>query len=493
MHSRDADKDGGEFKKEFERILQEADCGIADFARFVFPGSSYPSREFRGTLWFEGTTFTHDADFRSARFRGEADFREAKFERAAVFTSAKFDQSVRFNGATFLQESFFNLASFRQDAEFYGTLFKAASFAGTGFEGYANFGKARFEDDIDMSGSKFEGRPDFRATVFDQNVHFCRGDFALDARFDDCVFRKVVDFRNARFANVVEFRDTKFRQDPPSRDLEPGPIFTNVSFESPEKATFYQTYLGQALFHSCNVSKINFSAVGWRRRDKLRSMVFDEALDPKYFDRWAVALKPPDHDPNPCSYHFISELYHQLKKNYDDRADYWTAGSFHFGEMEVRRLYSRDRNKLLRWIRSNLGIVACYRYANRYGEGYYRPVLWMLLVLLVFTLLYPVTGLRYDPAREKTAVVGSSTPAPAIKLTYSHPLRGSDDSRSVAAARLALVGHSAMSTLYVAAFQKDLIYEPSYPWGRLFALVEALLTSTLGALCLLAIRRQFRR
>jgi uncharacterized protein YjbI with pentapeptide repeats len=493
MHSRDAGKDGGEFGRELERTLQEAGEGCADLTRFVFPESSYPGREFRASLWFEGVTFTRNVDFRGARFQKEADFREARFERSAVFTSAKFDQKASFNGASFLQDLSFNLASFRHDAEFCGTSFASVNFAAAQFGGCAYFLKSRFADDVNMRWSKFAQSADFREAVFEKSVYFCRGDFGLDARFDECVFKKVADFRNARFASAVEFRDTKFRQDPPGENLEPGPIFTCVSFQSPERVTFYQTYLGQALFHSCNVSKIDFSAVAWRRRDKLRSMVFDEAIDPKYYDLWAEALKPPDGDPNPCRYHLISELYHQLKKNYDDRADYWTAGSFHFGEMEVRRLYSRERTKALRWIRSSLGIVACYKYANRYGEGYYRPVLWMLLVLLVFALLYPVTGLRYEATRDKTAPSGPAGSAGSVVLTYGHPLRGVDDHRPLWLARLSLVGDSAMSTLYIAAFQKDLIYEPSYPWGRLFALAEVLLTSTLGALCLLAIRRQFRR
>jgi hypothetical protein len=38
-----------------------------------------------------------------------------------------------------------------------------------------------------------------------------------------------------------------------------------------------------------------------------------------------------------------------------------------------------------------------------------------------------------------------------------------------------------MTSLDVAAFQRDLAYEPSYPWGRLLALFELLLTSTLIA------------
>ena len=54
-------------------------------------------------------------------------------------------------------------------------------------------------------------------------------------------------------------------------------------------------------------------------------------------------------------------------------------------------------------------------------------------------------------------------------------------------------GHSLMAALSVAGFQKELRYEPNYPWGRMLALGELLLTSTLIALFLLAVRRQFRR
>jgi len=59
--------------------------------------------------------------------------------------------------------------------------------------------------------------------------------------------------------------------------------------------------------------------------------------------------------------------------------------------------------------------------------------------------------------------------------------------------RCAFFGHSLMTALSVAGFQKELKYEPSYPWGRVLALLELLLTSTLIALFLLAVRRQFRR
>jgi hypothetical protein len=48
------------------------------------------------------------------------------------------------------------------------------------------------------------------------------------------------------------------------------------------------------------------------------------------------------------------------------------------------------------------------------------------------------------------------------------------------------------SQFQVATFQKDLDYEPSYPWGRLLALLELLLVSTLVALFLLPVRRQLK-
>jgi hypothetical protein len=50
-----------------------------------------------------------------------------------------------------------------------------------------------------------------------------------------------------------------------------------------------------------------------------------------------------------------------------------------------------------------------------------------------------------------------------------------------------------MTSLSVAGFQRELRYLPGYPWGRLLALVEVLLTTTLSGLFALAIRRQFKR
>jgi hypothetical protein len=233
-------------------------------------------------------------------------------------------------------------------------------------------------------------------------------------------------------------------------------------------------------------------------------MVLEEDVNPY---QWLTTrlLEPGENDPNERNYRLIAELYHRLKRKYDAECDYWTAGDFHYGEMEMKRLYSSRRNKALRWLHRSLGLVACYKYASDYGESYVKPGLWLAPVLLIFALLYPVTGLDLVQSPAAPTCVTQQAPAPPVKvppastcsssksLTYRCPWPNALEQPSVWGARGHLLGNSLITSLYVAAFQRDLQYQPSYPGGRLLALAEVLLTSTLGALFLLAVRRQFKR
>jgi len=82
----------------------------------------------------------------------------------------------------------------------------------------------------------------------------------------------------------------------------------------------------------------------------------------------------------------------------------------------------------------------------------------------------------------------------AVVLTYRHPFRpGEQDNPPRWLARLRLTWHCFWASIFVAFFQKDLVYEPVYLWGRVMAVSEQALTSTLFALFLLAVRRRFRR
>jgi hypothetical protein len=92
------------------------------------------------------------------------------------------------------------------------------------------------------------------------------------------------------------------------------------------------------------------------------------------------------------NYGLIAEIYQQLKRNYDAKGDYLTAGHWHYGEMEMKRLHSRWRWRPLRWLSQHSSLVALYKYASAYGESYTLPLIWLCVVLVGFAFLYPVLG-----------------------------------------------------------------------------------------------------
>ena len=308
------------------------------------------------------------------------------------------------------------------------------------------FSGATFEKAVDFSYAKFLGVADEKITGF-------------------------ADFQRAYFRSGAKFRETQFRSDGPDGGGI-GAVFSETRFECPEQVLFYKTYLGQVLFHNCDVSKFAFSNVEWRRRENGKRMVFEEVV--RLED--APDLKLPEGTPDKLNYELIAELYQQMKKNYDDRRDYWTAGDFHYGEMEMKRLSSRRHNRVLRWLHRNLGLTTSYKYASDYGESYRRPAELLGLVLLLFTALYPWAGFQ----------MGNEE-----KISYEKFVEGVGQGNWWDG--LALIGHSLLTTVSVMALQRDVIQALSYPWGRVLALLELLLTSTLIALFLLAVRRQFRR
>jgi uncharacterized protein YjbI with pentapeptide repeats len=448
MHSCDPNKSVERFQEEFDRIILEAGEGPADFNGFVFPSSDYPGRSFIAKCRFTDTIFCQKAGFFRAVFAQQADFTRARFDKGALF-GATFSQGASFVGARFMQS----------------------------------------------------------------------------AHFGHCTFVGRANFRYSRFADAAQFEETRFvRESQASK--EPAPIFCQAVFEKPERVIFYQTNLGYALFHNCDISGVNFSDVVWCRRANGKCMCFEEMIDPQQWrlnpppipeellspvsrqrflsERWEhfthgapMSLQPGEGDPNPRNYRLVAELYQRLKKNYDARCDYWTAGDFHYGEMEMKRLASPRRNRLLRWLHSHLGLVAWYKYASEYGESFIRPTLWLSFVFLFFTFLYPLVGLHSNADSGGTPTTGRTWVGREVSgsLTYLHPLqdRDSQDARAISRARLDLLMNSGLTSLEVALLQRNPTYEPSYRRGRLLMLLEQIATSTLVALFLLAVRRQFKR
>lgn len=527
MHSSDPNKDQGAFWEEFERILKLAGEGIADFSGFVFPEADFRDRTFTPRCIFRGAMFTRRANFLGAMFTQEADFWRATFKQKTVFGAATFTQEANFSQATFTQRADFGGATFTQSADFSSAQFsqrtdfsysrfaqiarfteaefgQIASFSNAKFENYcsfsqttfrgtafrqatftqgASFGGATFTQGADFFGATFTQRANFAWATFTQRANFLLAKFTQGANFARATFTKGADFTEARFTQEADFRRATFTEEAEFRETvfpkqendsdRPGAVFTLARFEKPEEVIFYQTDLSRVLFHNCDVSKFLFSNVTWRKRPgNDKNMVFDEVVSLE--NENPSALRLPEDSPDERNYSLVAELYQQLKKNYDDRRDYWTAGDFHYGEMELKRQSSRRRNPLLRWWHRNLGLAAWYKYASEYGENYLRPVGWLLVVVALLAYLFPMAGLspRISLQAPYQNVLASATP----KLGYWQVL-----------------DHSLLTALSVAAFQREFVYEPIYPWGLILRLLELPLTSTLLALFLLAVRRHCRR
>jgi len=361
------------------------------------------------------------------------------------------------------------------EADFTGFVFPRADYAGREFKARCIFYKAKFTQEAIFGEATFTQEASFNLAKFTQEAKFRVARFTQRADFSGAKLEKEADFRLAAFGTDAWFQETKFRND----DQGIGPIFSRARFEKPERVEFYQTYLGQALLHNCDVSKFVFSNVEWRKRKNGQRMVFEEVVSLE--DEATEALKPPEGSADERDYGLIAELYQQLKKNFDERRDYWTAGDFHYGEMEMKRLSSRRHNRVLRWLKQTLGLTALYKHASEYGESYKRPAAWVGIFLLLFMLAYPDVGLQRNDV----------IPTPTSEIHYKNFFQFLEEHPKGA---WAFFGHSLMTALSVMALQRELEYQPVYPWGRpLLTVFELVLSYILIALFLLAVRRQFRR
>ena len=583
MHSKDPNKSGKEFEREFERILDEAEKTEteANFTGFIFVNSDFHGRTFNSACSFFRAEFSNQSNFINATFNGDADFTLAKFASAVSFVGAKFEREAAFLGTKFSGHAEFGLATFAENAYFAASKFNQdADFGGGVFYQSASFREAIFGQRADFGGAQYRQTADFQAAMFAQDAIFRGVTFAGDAHFSCAVFSQMTLFRTARFSGAAVFRDTRFRHD---LSTKPGLDFTDVKIEHPQKVEFYRTDLGQALFHNTDLSKVDFTLVQWRDRGRVRHYrwrrrwyclrrfgtirgrrawlkrweLLSRLVQPReprrcLFEedvalRWVPALQlsarrlsrrflsdflastyrqvKQDYDVaadfrtmndwrqlntrmrrfygrfvwawaklawtlrslnmmNKRNYSLIAETYQQLKRNYDAKGDYWTAGYWHYGEMEMKRLHSRWRWRPFRWLDQHFSLVALYKYASAYGESYAMPLLWLVFFLAAFAFLYPVPGIEFNhPPSNIPDWLGY---VDWTTFFYTHPAEHPSGFWG-------MILHSLMTSISVAGFQRELRYVPSYPYGRMLALFELLLTTTLGGLFLLAIRRKFKR
>jgi uncharacterized protein YjbI with pentapeptide repeats len=520
MHSKDPNKQSGPLCKafwlEFRNILENAGEIIADFKGFFFPNTDLIGEEFKAICQFDEATFMQDADFSGVTFTRSVDFRGATFTQNAIFSGTTFTQNADFSGATFTQNTNFYKSTFKQTTYFIGAIFKhdtdfsrviftleadfneatftqKVDFREATFIQDANFRGAAFTQNADFLGATFTQNVDFIATTFTQSAFFWHATFMVKAIFSGATFKRIAgftqakfygttDWRECRFLDQAEFRHTEFL---PKEPKTPSAVFSLAKFAKPDEIVFENVDLSRALFLNCDVSAVWFtSSVWWARRKGQRGFaVFEEKilLDP-VLSKEIELFGMIDHGA-------VEQIYHQLQKNYDARLDYRMANNFHYGEMEMRRLEPPADGPFidLRWILPRwMNLLTLYRLASNYGNSYAKPGAWLLATLLAATLLFPVLGLEQKQPKP-------GNPAGNAIVTYSSVWNRQDTDTNNRWTEAKLIGKSGITAIDTATFQRNPEYTPVYPRGRILGIIETLLTSSLFALFLLAIRRQFRR
>jgi uncharacterized protein YjbI with pentapeptide repeats len=272
--------------------------------------------------------------FVNQKFDKPVSFVEAIFSQNVHFMAAIFSQEVHFSGAAFAEEANFHWATFSQEANFLWTTFSQADFS-----------KAKFSE-VDFSGSTFKEGVNFSRAEFKDRAYFLPVSKKAKEEVKKVVFGGPSSFQCTRFIGEVIFQDVD---------------------------------LSQCSFLHSNIDKVDFKYCTFAKKGRRQNVLRDE-LDCREKVKDAKSRKEKKKARE--GYEPVRRVYLELKRNFEEKKDWNTAGDFHFGEMECRR-------KQKGWWGRKLSLTAFYCWTSGYCERPLRTFIWLsVFVFGLFPLLY---------------------------------------------------------------------------------------------------------
>lgn len=528
-----------EFYVQFRDLIanyERSELSNWDFRGFIFPDIiKFTNRPFRfgglrygQNVDFSHTTFEGDADFggtyfnrgckyANAKFKGKAyfngmkshgksdlsDFTDAKFWWDASFENAHFEGKACFSGAEFRYGVDFPKAQFKKDVDFIGAIFKIGVFFNeTKFGGDVRFGHATkqtlFCCDANFTNSYFERGAMFENCVFEHGILLCQVVSENQIVFDKTLFREKIDLDSSIFIKRTHFTDCRYegevkvrwpgeyrRKEVLSDPTDQGAItFDNITKDSYFKRgvldfswndlregcriIFVDCDLSRTKFEGTDCRKVEFVKCTWpicRGRDGVGDEFLGRFAGKGWWHRWfryALRIHIPGGD-----WERIEDTYNYLASNYSSRLDYPHVHSFDAGALEMQRLdcvpergWRRrlwDRGKILQWALAMqhryFSFISFYRYFTAYGNRYLRPLGWLICIYFGFSLLY-------------YGFINTLCFSQAMRLSLA----------------IATLNRTGMEE----AFKHSI-------WLDGLASFQIILTATLVALFLFAVRRRFKR
>ncbi|MCY4438251.1 MAG: pentapeptide repeat-containing protein [Chloroflexi bacterium] len=469
----------------------------ADFRGACFKDrANFSGQSFTGSTCFSGVTFERSASFAGARFSGDVEFENGTF-RSVSFAEGIFGGRASFRNARFLE---LDLSTANLDETYHaGYGGGAVDFHDAKFEGFtdfrdsvfgakSSFASASFVEAVDFRRTEFckNAATDFFNTIFSQKCSFVELQTHSKITFTECLFKEDADFRNAALygpttlERVTFGRLARFGGLPP-QDTELALL--NVRFWEVDMAlvAFRNADLRNVCFYHCkNLDSSEFSACIWNQSFGRQHVLYDELMLRGSRPEWGSEELAQDSEVerernqtrNDERWEKVENTYRDLRRNFEDRRDFADASEFYVGEMEVRRL-AKPRHE-----REVLSLEALYFHLSTYGENWWKPLVWLFVLLLLSTSVYTGWGLRVDnPGAVSENIIrifwqpGVASPTNDLKMFV----------------------WALLHSLSVLSFLRISVAEPLHWTGQFMAIMQLLLSPILITLSLLAIRRKLKR
>ncbi len=464
----------------------------ADFTGAHFSGDiDFSDLEFEGPTYFDGAKFGKRAIFKNATLRGNVNFAHASFGGETSFEEATFldlDRSLETSDELWVSAvgavNFFS-AQFDSHADFRDSIFEVTS----------NFSNAQFKGAVSFRGAKFSehSSAEFNSTTFSHNCYFVDVQSSSRITFTECLFSEEADFRNATLLGPTRIIRANFARlarfgGAPTKESEETRL--NVCFweANMERVSFRNADLRNVSFYHCySLDKVELIACLWNKAFNRRRVLYDELVLRRCRPEWGtegayeysalngannwraidgrtVDVKVPRDD----EWERLENTYRDLRRNFEDRRDYAGASEFYVGEMELRRLKRPERQRQL------FSLEALYLHLSTYGENWWKPIVWLSVLLLLCSSAYAVSGLELEDSGGIVRICWQPGTASFI-----------DD--------LGVFGLATLHSLSVLTFLRVSVAEPYHWIGQSMAILQLLLSPILITLSVLAIRRKLKR
>jgi hypothetical protein len=324
------------------------------------------------------------------------------------------------------------------------------------FEKPVDFGTSVFSNTVDLTDAVFEDQLSCTWCVFSDSLFLQRAQFVGKADFTvvhfdadielaDAVFNRPADFSYTRFAIAPGLQNVQFRR---------GGSFAGAVFK--ERSTFGRAVFGGRTwftqadltlvkFSQCrmdhvslagahSISKAEFDDVEWGRLRRHRGpwRFVRRVRTATRRARFAPAIRAMTRrvpvvgsihgavleeraawrQGTPAGFTSAEHVYRELRRGFDERRMSSEAFRCQARELEMRRFAKGAGvgQPLAAWLRTNvMSLEALYWALGNYGSSHWRPLVWLLLLLITFPFAFALAGLEIEDVSYRLGPIDSST------------------------------------------------------------------------------------